>query len=210
MEKTKTNKPNYFICFPLWDNRNFIENFSKFISLLKDNYDNELFQLSTKLHMSLCVLYIKNEQQLESVKSVLDKVSKFFSEKITLQFEKYATFGPPKKCRVIYAKMKESEAVNNIIHELIKELIEAGIISKNDLESYKINVDYNGMYSVTQHITLLNQKFKSGVKNFNATQILEEIKDFDLQSCKVGEICLCSTGANEVTKRYTIFKKLAI
>ncbi len=130
---------------------------------MKDFYP-EMLQKPGKLHMTVCVLDLGDDElKITKVHNLLDNLN-FQIKEISkgepkFNFEKFDSIGAKETTRVIYAKMKEDEncrKLSDIIHLIIKTLVDNQIIERSSLKDIQINYDQNNeRYSITLHILCL-------------------------------------------------------
>lgn len=217
---------NHFIMIPL-EEESFIESYKNFCEYLKQNnpqgYDKRLLQKPLKLHFSVVILNLNEEQsKIDKVKNILKsiqpKLKNISQSRIEFEFEKFNFLGNNiNNSRVVYAEMKKNESfelLNQVINEIIKELIKENIIDENELSKYNITKE-NGVYSILLHLTLMNITFfnkvtKQKERSFDASDILSQITNATLEKCKINKINFCVMRENKATEKYELIESYDI
>ena len=215
----------HFIMIPFED-ENFLNSYNKLTEILisknPKNFNKLLLQNPKKIHMTICVLDLKNDKNLiNKVINILDeninKIKEICEKELIFNFAEYNTFNNIEKTKVIYAKMLKDEnnyKLNKIINLIINELIIHGIIDKNNLNEYNIKIKNNLIYKIKKHITLLNISFlnqqlkkekKKGEKFFNGEDILKVMKKIEMSECNLRKLNFCKIS-EEKDKLYEIIK----
>ena len=217
----------HFIMIPFED-QNFIESYEELCSTLKsvnpDNFNVELLQKPSKLHIS-CLIFdlkedtIKVNKVCEIMKGIQDDIKNFAEGDIVYKFGGYGVFDSFQNARVIYSKMEKDNnytKMEKIIDLVIKKLIEGGIIDENqlnDLHVIKTGNNEHPFYKIEMHLTLLNATFlnkvlkkqkKKPIKTFNATQINECIMNIKLADCPLKKIDFCVLREDKSTGKYEV------
>ena len=228
----KNNIPNekikYFLMIPL-EKEDFIKTFNEMIQKLEKekpkNFDKNLLINPQKLHLTLVVLDInENKEKTEQIKSIINelipKIKEIIDNEFIFNFDKYDCFDSAKKAKVIFAKMLEDEnhyKLKLITHLIIKGLIEGNILHKNNLKNLNIFEEYSDselIYTIKFHVTLLNLKYLNRAlkeenkniekKEFDASDILECIKNIQLPECQMDKINLCAMREDQITGKYEV------
>ena len=215
----------HFIMIPFED-ENFLNSYNKLTEILisenPKNFNKLLLQNPKKIHMTICVLDLKNDKNLiNKVINILDeninKIKEICEKELIFNFAEYNTFNNIEKTKVIYAKMLKDEnnyKLNKIINLIINELIIYGIIDKNNLNEYNIKIKNNLIYKIKKHITLLNISFlnqqlkkekKQSEKFFNGEDILKVMKKIEMSECNLRKLNFCKIS-EEKDKLYEIIK----
>ena len=96
------------------------------------------------------------------------------------------------------------------------KFLEENILNKKDLENLHINEEYSDgelIYVIKYHLTLLNVKYlnralqkekKTIIHDFNATDILQCIKDIKFPECKLDKINLCAMREDTSNGKYEV------
>lgn len=229
-KKNKNNfQVNHFLMIP-FEAPDFVTEYTKFCDELieknPDGFDKELLQKPGKLHMTITTLSLnmdeaKVKQVCHLIESIQDEIKKLSESSIYFSFEKFNTMGPKGQARVVYGKMKEDESyykLTQVIHLIIKTLVDSGFIDKNKLADNHIEF-INGQYSITLHLTLLNVTFwnkilkkqkKQTQKNFNATDIMSTISGFQLPPCKLDKFNFCVMREDKKTEKYELVQSFEL
>ena len=217
----------HFIMIPFED-QNFIESYEELCTKLKtekpENFDAELLQKPSKLHISALIFDLKEDPDkiykvCEIMKELQEDIKNTSEGNIVYQFGGYGVFDSYEKARVIYSKMEKDNSYNKmerIIDMIIKKLLKEGIIYEkelNELHVTKTGSDDNPFYKIEMHLTIMNATFlnkvlkkqkKKPIKNFNATQINECIKDVKLVDCPLNKIDFCVLREDKSTGKYEV------
>ena len=212
---------------PFEDN-NFIESYEELCSKLKTenpyNFDPELLQKPSKLHISALIFDLKEDPDkvnkvCEIMKELQDDIKNIAEGDIVYKFGGFGVFDSFEKARVFYSKMENDNSyskMEKIIDLIIKKLLKEGIIydnQLNDLHVVKTGSNDNPFYKIEMHLTLMNTTFlnkvlkkkkKKCIKNFDATQINECIKDFKLVDCPLKKIDFCVLREDKTTGKYEV------
>jgi hypothetical protein len=217
------NKKTHFINIPIEDS-SFIEAYNKFCqniksANLKDFYP-EMLQKPGKLHMTVCVLDLgEDELKITKVHNLLDNLNIQIKEiakgELKFNFEKLDSMGAKETTRVIFAKMKEDEncrKLSDIIHLIIKTLVDNQIIERSSFKDIHINYDQkNDRYGITLHMTLFNVLFlnkvlkKKGQKelrNIDANEILNYTSNLVLTNANIDRIHFSRMREDKLTEKY--------
>jgi len=215
----------HFIMIP-FENETFLDSYNKLTEILisenPKNFNKLLLQNPKKIHMTICVLDLKNDNNLiNKVIQILDeninKIKEICDNELIFNFDQYSTFNSIEKTKVIYAKMLKDEnnyKLNKIINLIINEFILCGLIDKNNLNEYNIKIKNNSIYKIKKHITLLNISFlnqqlkkdkKTCEKFFDGEDILKVMKKIEISECKLKKINFCKIS-EEKDKIYEIIK----
>ncbi len=215
----------HFIMIPFEDEK-FINSYNKLTEILisenPKNFNKLLLQNLKKIHMTICVLDLKNDKNLiNKIINILDeninKIREICENELIFNFAEFNVFNNIEKTKVIYAKMLKDEnnyKLNKIINLIINELIIHGIIDKNNLNEYNIKIKNNLIYKIKKHITLLNISFlnqqlkkekKKGEKFFNGEEILKVMKKIEMSKCNLRKLNFCKIS-EEKDKLYEIIK----
>lgn len=227
MKNKNTFTARHFIMIPFED-ENFIASYEDLCSKLKsenpENFNPELLQKASKLHIS-CLIFdlkedpIKVNKVCEIMKELQDEIKNLSEGGITYKFGGYGVFDSYQKARVIYSKMEEDSSytkMEKIIDLIIKKLIKEGIIDENnlnDLHVVKTGSNEDPFYKIEMHLTLLNTTFlnkvlkkqkKKPIKNFDATKINECISGEKLADCPLKKIDFCVLREDKNTGKYEV------
>ena len=233
-EDIPNDKVKYFLMIPL-EQENFIATFNEICQKLeKENpkdFDKNLFIKPQKLHMTLLVLDInedkeKTEQVIAIINSLIPKIKEIINDEFIFNFDKYDCFNSIKNAHVIFAKMLEDEnhyKLKSITNIIIKSLLEKNILTKQDLKNLKINEEYSDgelIYTIKFHVTLLNIKYLNNFlkaenkqmekKDFDATDILNCIKNISFPECQMTKINLCAMREELISGKYEVIHSFNI
>lgn len=219
----------HFIMIPFED-PNFLEDYKNFCNTLKSysppNFDEDLLQKVSKLHISVLIFDLHEDQNKINkvctiLKGIQDEIKKLSEGDITYKFGGYGAFDSFKAARVVYSKMEEDNSfvkLEKIIHLVIKNLIKEGIISENELKDLHVTKegnDSNPFYKIEMHLTLLNATFlnkvlkkkkKKPIKNFDATEINDCIQGVKLCDCPLKKIDFCVLREDKKTGKYELIQ----
>ena len=225
--KNSNDKVKYFLMIP-FEQENFINTFNTLCTKLEKenpkNFDKNLFQKPQKLHFTLLVLDInenkeKTEKIINVMNNLLNNIKDIVSDELLFNFDKFDVFDSVKNAHVIYAKMIEDEnhyKLKMITNLIIRKFLEENILNKKDLENLHINEEYSDgelIYVIKYHLTLLNVKYlnralqkekKAIIHDFNATDILQCIKDIKFPECKLDKINLCAMREDTSNEKYEV------
>ena len=219
----------HFIMIPFEDPK-FIEEYNNICNNLKstnpDNFDEELLQKPSKLHISVVIFDLHEDQnKINKVCSILkglqDQIKSLSGGDITYKFGGYGAFDSFKSARVIYSKMEEDNSfckLEQIIDLIIKNLIKEGIISESELSNLHITKegnDSNPFYKIEMHLTLLNATFlnkvlkkrkKKPIKTFDATKINDCMQGIKMVECPLKKIDFCVLREDKNTGKYELIQ----
>jgi hypothetical protein len=223
--KWDTTKKSHFINIPILDT-SFIDGYVKFMEVFKtsnvNNFYPELLQKPGKLHMTVCTLDIgEDDEKIQKVHKILldlqPEIKKLVDGKVFFNFEKFETMEKVTSTRVVYAKMIEDEyyqKLEEVIHLILKTLIEQSIIDKNKLNEVHIDYDKDkDRYSIKLHMTLLNVMFlnkilkktrQKQVFNLDATDIMDHCSKQILPPAEITQIHFSRMREDKVTEKYEL------
>ena len=227
-ENISNEKVKYFLMIPL-EQENFITTFNELCQKLeKENpkdFDKNLFIKPQKLHITLVVLDInedkeKTEKIINIINTLIPQIKEILSKEFIFNFDKYDCFDSAKKAKVIFAKMLEDEnhyKLKSITNIIIKVLIEGNILTKENIKNLKIFEEYSDgelIYTIKFHVTLLNLKYLNKAlkaenkpaekKEFDASDILNCIKDIKFPECQMDKINLCAMREEQISGKYEV------
>ena len=233
-DNTSNEKVKYFLMIPL-EQENFINAFNELCQKLeKDNpkdFDKNLLMKPQKLHLTLVVLDLnedkeKTEQVINIINSLIPQIKEIINDEFIFNFEKYDCFNSIKNAHVIYAKILEDEnhyKLKSITNIIIKALLEKNILTKESLQNLKIFEEYSDgekIYTIKFHATLLNIKYLNRAlkaenkpfekKDFDASDILNSIKNIKLPECIMNKINLCAMREDEISGKYEVIHSFNI
>jgi hypothetical protein len=217
------NKKSHFINIPIEDEF-FISEYTNLMDeiknrTLKDFYP-ELLQKSGKLHMTICVLELgDDEEKIQKVHKLLKdlnpEIIKIAKGKVNFNLENFDTMGPLTQARVIYAKMVEDDhfsKISEIIHIIIKTLVDNDILEKEKLSESHIELDEEtNKYKIKLHMTLLNVLFLNKilkkrrmkqVYNIDASEIMEYMNSKSLPTAEITSIHFSRMREDKQTEKY--------
>ena len=219
----------HFIMIPFEDS-NFLESYKNFCETLKSynpsNFDEELLQKPSKLHISVLIFDLKEHQQKINkvctiLKEIQEEIKSISNGEITYKFSGYGAFDSFKYARAVYGKMVEDNSyckLEQIIDLVIKRLLKEGIIYESELKNLHVTKegnDSNPFYKIEMHLTLLNATFlnkvlkkqkKKPIKNFDATQINNCIQGIKLSDCPLKKIDFCVLREDKSSGKYELIQ----
>jgi len=227
MKQQNKYPARHFIMIPFED-ENFLTSYEDLCSKLKsespENFDPELLQKPSKLHISALIFDLNEDPQkinqvCEIMKELQEEIKNLGEGNITYKFGGYGVFDSYQKARVIYAKMEENAdytKMEKIIDLIIKKLLSEGVIYENqlkDLHVTKTGSNSNPFYKIEMHLTLMNTTFlnkvlkkqkKKPIKNFDATKIDQCIQGEKLGDCPLKKIDFCVLREDKSTGKYEV------
>lgn len=227
-DNSSNEKVKYFLMIPL-EQENFISTFNELCQKLEKenpkNFDKNLFIKPQKLHITLVVLDInedkeKTSQVITIINELIPKIKEALNEEFIFNFDKFDCFDSVKKTKVIFAKMLEDEnhyKLKTITNLIIKGLINGNILSKENIKNLNISEEYSDgelIFTIKFHATLLNLKYLNKAlkaenkpadkKEFDASDILNCIKDIKFPECQMDKINLCAMREDQVSGKYEV------
>ena len=227
-DNSSNEKVKYFLMIPL-EQENFISTFNELCQKLEKenpkNFDKNLFIKPQKLHLTLVVLDINEEKEKTSqvitiINELIPKIKEALNEEFIFNFDKFDCFDSVKKTKVIFAKMLEDEnhyKLKTITNLIIKGLIDGNILSKENIKNLNIYEEYSDgdlIFTIKFHATLLNLKYLNKAlkaenkpadkKEFDASDILNCIKDIKFPECQMDKINLCAMREDQVSGKYEV------
>ena len=227
-DNSSNEKVKYFLMIPL-EQENFISTFNELCQKLEKenpkNFDKNLFIKPQKLHLTLVVLDInedkeKTSQVITIINELIPKIKEALNEEFIFNFDKFDCFDSVKKTKVIFAKMLEDEnhyKLKTITNLIIKGLINGNILSKENIKNLNISEEYSDgelIFTIKFHATLLNLKYLNRAlkaenkpadkKEFDASDILNCIKDIKFPECQMDKINLCAMREDQVSGKYEV------
>eukprot|EP00347_Sterkiella_histriomuscorum_P013875 403363034 len=113
-------------------------------NIVKQNYETiwpKLFLDPRRIHFTLCMLRLENEEQIEqarqAMKTVEVQIQTLINEngqkgKLMVEFDQLHYFGKPEDTRVIYLKLKEEgdqyQLLLNVVDILVRQMLESKVI----------------------------------------------------------------------------------
>lgn len=231
----ESRKPNYnfplrhFLMIPFED-PTFINEYEGFCNKLgsemPDNYDKDLLQKPSKLHISALIFDLKGDNKKISIicdlmKDLQKEFKSITNGKLEYNFGGYDAFDSFKKARVIFSKMKEDEnfeKLNLIIDLIVKRLLKESIIKESELSEVHVTNERSNsdpFYKIQLHLTLLNTTFlnkvlkkckKKPIKNFDGSKIKDCIQGVNLPVCPLNKINFCELRENKNTGKYELIQ----
>ena len=128
----------HFIMIPFED-ENFIASYEELCAKLKsenpENFDPELLQKPSKLHISALIFDLKEDpvkvnKVCQIMKDLQDEIKNIAEGNITYKFGGYGVFDSYEKARVVYSKMEEDASyikMEKIIDLIVKKLLQERI-----------------------------------------------------------------------------------
>ena len=227
-DNIQNDKVKYFLMIPL-EKEDFIKTFNEMIQKLENEkpkeFDKNLLMKPQKLHLTLAVLDInEDKEKTEQIKSIINdlipKIKEIINNEFIFNFDKYDCFDSIKKAKVIFAKMLEDEnhyKLKTITNLIIKGLINGNILSKENIKNLNISEEYSDgelIFTIKFHVTLLNLKYLNRAlkaenkpadkKEFDASDILNCIKDIKFPECQMDKINLCAMREDQVSGKYEV------
>ena len=227
-DNSSNEKVKYFLMIPL-EQENFISTFNELCQKLEKenpkNFDKNLFIKPQKLHITLVVLDINEDKEKTSqvvaiINELIPKIKEALNEEFIFNFDKFDCFDSVKKTKVIFAKMLEDEnhyKLKTITNLIIKGLIDGNILSKENIKNLNIYEEYSDgdlIFTIKFHATLLNLKYLNKAlkaenkpadkKEFDASDILNCIKDIKFPECQMDKINLCAMREDQVSGKYEV------
>ena len=217
----------HFIMIPFEDT-NFIEEYNNLCSKLKsespNNFDAELLQKPSKLHISALIFDLKEDQNKINkvctiLKEIQEEIKNISQGEIKYKFGGYGAFDSFQNARVIYTKMEEDDSYNKleqIIDLVIKKLLKEGIIKESELKDLHVKQEGTGsnpFYKIEMHLTILNATFlnkvskkqkKPPIKTLDATKIYDCMQGVKLPSCSLKKIGFCVLREDRKTGKYEV------
>lgn len=150
--------------------------------------DDSLFQNAKKLHLTVSVLTLENDETLKKAEDFLRQICSSFiaSEPVDfrrkLQIKSLATMNvDPTRTKVLYAKV-EDDRLQALADKVATEMTANGYVFKDDKPSDSVKLHITLMNTVfARRKAMRNRKGKaergSAPKSFDSTQILEHYKD---------------------------------
>jgi 2'-5' RNA ligase len=155
----------------------------------KDKYENipeKCFLRPQVVHITLLMLPLGSPEAIEKAKETMNacepKIKAAFEkagvdpkEGIKLSFEGLKYFGSLEKTKVIYMKLKEEgrdfELVRDMIHILVQECLDTGVLEKSDLSHCNFNKQSNRYELEQLHLTIVNCSW-AGKKFFPGEELI--------------------------------------
>lgn len=192
---TQSNyKWTHFLAIPLTKssrNLDFLEKFYYFKNKVFDeglyNEDENIFQNPERLHLTLCMLEIKSEKEVNNLKKTLENLKPLFEEILQgeeayLYFEALEVFGKPHDSRVMYTKPKinESNKIMDLLDVIYSNLIDKKILQKEQMKYSNIMYSENNQRYEKEklHVTLMNTSFLNKAKDETSNSKTIPIKGF--------------------------------
>jgi 2'-5' RNA ligase len=214
----KQIKWTHFLSVPLFNNNEFVDKFEflKQKILEENDIHNDLFQNKNRLHLTVCLLSITNNEMLKKLNQILSEAGKqikALNDELYLDFDQLEVFGTPHKSRVLYTRpnLKNSEKYKDVVDIIITKLVESGLI--NDQMKAGSHIFYNKQTDRHEnnkpHVTLLNSTFLKERQLFNGLKIIKRMNNFSFGVHKVTEFNLnemrtCKDDMYVVNSKYLI------
>ncbi|CAH0557145.1 unnamed protein product [Brassicogethes aeneus] len=201
----------HFISIPLLSTE-IQENFNKFkprLTVLEiegiENMEECIFISPLKLHLTLTVFCLFEEELHEATKALQE-----YKEKFVSLFKKYGSLkikveginimnNNPKKVDVLYANAKithddEEVDLQKIVDDVSEYFYERGLCKENK-DSVKLHMTLiNTRYRNSDQSTNIKKRFQRRI-HIDATQILEKYKDFEFGCCDFNSLHLSEMGS---------------
>jgi len=184
----------HFIAIPFnksSQNQELVEKFNYFKNKILEegfiNINECLFQNPDRLHITLCMLELKNNNEINKLKkilkeNILPEILEFTQkEEIYSILDSFEVFGNPHESRVLYAKPRnnESNKFYNLLDILFSNLVENNVLNKDLLQFSNIifNEKSNRYEKEKVHLTIMNSTFamRENIKNNSNTINLETL-----------------------------------
>ena len=228
--KKQNNFPlRHFLMIPFEDPtfiNDYEKNFcDKLNSEMPENFDTNLLQKPSKLHISALIFDLKEDNKkidiiCDLMKNLQTEFKNITKGKLEYFFDGYDSFDSFQKTRVIFSKMKEDEnflKLNLIIDLIIKNLLKEGIIKESELNELHVIKENNSnpFYKIQLHLTLLNTTFlnkvlkkskKKPIKFFDGSKIHDCIQGVKLPVCQLKKINFCELRENKNTGKYELIQ----
>ena len=182
----KQIKWTHFICVPLFNNIEFLDKFEFFKTKVSEENDVNLnlFQKKHRLHMTVCLLSITDNESIKKLNNVLTEASKeikALNEELYLDFDQLEVFGTPHKSRVLYTRphITNSEKYKDIADIIISKLVENKFITEQMQANSHIfyNKQSDRYENQKPHVTLLNSTFTKERELFNGLKIIKRMNN---------------------------------
>ena len=219
----------HFIMIPFEDPK-FLEDYNNLCNTLKaygpKNFDEDLLQKPSKLHISALIFELNGDEEKKRkvcsiLKELQEEMKKISEGNIVYKFGGFGAFDSFESARVVFGKMEEDGSfakLEKIIDMIIKKLLKEEIIKESELERLHVEnkgSDSNPFYKIEMHLTLLNATFlnkvlkkenKKTIKSFNATYIIDCIKDIKLADCPLKKIDFCVLREDKSIGKYELIQ----
>lgn len=172
-------------------NQELVEKFSYFRNKIIDegfiDISESLFQAPERLHMTLCLLELKNTNEVNKVKKILKEqiqpeINEFVKDnEIYSFFDTFEVFGKPHESRVLYAKPKngDSDKLFDVLDILFSSLFENKILSKDAMQysNIKVNDKTDRLEKEKLHLTIMNSTFavRENLKNNTGNVTIQDL-----------------------------------
>lgn len=219
----KSARITHFVAFPC-NKHEVMENFNSFKqSVMSDERADEscknhqLFTKPSRLHLTLAVARIFDDSDLQKASSAFKTIEQEIrvmigSSSLIVNIHGIDMMNDdPSQVSVIYAKIS-GNSVQKVANHISQRLIDLGVASITNNDSAEFE-------EVKLHMTLMNARYltqsdKSGKRErsstFDATNILEDFREFYFGSIPLSEICLCPLSSSYSGSEETFYDKLAI
>ena len=183
----------HFVCIPC-NAENVQKNFQDFKEVVLRRYKNckgiceELFQEAVKLHLTIEVMTLLDDRERSKASKLLEDLVKSINVtpfKIHLKGLDYMN-DDPSEVHVLYATLHEIDSKQSTLQSFADQIkhgfSKCGLIPRVDSNPVKL------------HTTLMNSRYKARKTNgepreaFDATKIIEELKDFDFGILTVAQV----------------------
>ncbi|CAI2347215.1 unnamed protein product [Caenorhabditis sp. 36 PRJEB53466] len=208
----KTSRPTHFIAFPC-DQHEVQENFEIFKQMVveSEHFDVScknplLFTKTARLHLTLAVARTFDDTDLQKTREVFTILqneikANLKSEPMIADIQGIDMMNDdPSEVSVIYAKVGGA-TIQGVANYVKKRLTEHGIaISEGEEDGVKL------------HMTLMNGRYVAQAENrkrytFDATKVLEDLKNSYFGTFQLNEICLCPLNSSTSSDKF--YEKLA-
>jgi len=172
-------------------NQDLVDKFSYFRNKIIEqefvDINESLFQAPERLHMTLCLLELKGNNEVSKIKGILKEkiqpeINEFVKDKAIYSFfDTFEIFGKPHESRVLYAKPKNSQSdkLFDVLDILFSNLAENKVLNKDALQysSIAVNEKTDRYEKEKLHLTIMNSTFslRENFKNNNNNSITGNI-----------------------------------
>lgn len=184
----------HFIAIPFnkfSNNNELVEKFNYYKNkIIEEEFvdiNESLFQFPERLHMTLCMLELKNTSEVNKVQKILKEkilpeIKEFLkNEEIYSFFDSFEVFGKPHESRVLFAKPKNNntDRLYDVLDILFSNLVENKILNQNALQYSNIilNKESDRFEKEKLHLTIMNSTFayRENLKNNSNTINIQDL-----------------------------------
>lgn len=174
--------PTHFVNIPIF-HPDFINSYNKLTDTLIGesslNLNKLLMQKPTKLHITVCVLYLYKEEEVKAAQEALDElftqdkeVMETLVKGLNLKVNEFKSMQENLfKTRVIYADIEEDKSIRLLIHKIIEKLFSKKVVDAESLKRSHVEFDEESKtYRNKIHCTLLNVLFLNKIEKKQGKQ----------------------------------------